>query len=181
MSTADVQPRPLDPAGGSPATAAGPIGAAPMRPDPRRWTPAPPAWLRTSRIGLVVLALVVGGGAGIGAALFRWLVFGVTWLVTGHDQFGQQGHAPSLHLPFLGIWFVLVAPVVGGLLYGPLIQRWAREARGHGVPEVMLAVAENGGRIPAGDRPLVVAALLTFTDAAGGVPEHDWALGWRTA
>ena len=42
---------------------------------------------------------------------------------------------------------MLVVPVVGGLLYGPLIQRFAREARGHGVPEVMLAVAENGGRI----------------------------------
>ena len=42
---------------------------------------------------------------------------------------------------------MLVIPVVGGLLYGPLIQRFAREARGHGVPEVMLAVAENGGRI----------------------------------
>ena len=30
---------------------------------------------------------------------------------------------------------------------GPLIFRYAREARGHGVPEVMIAVAENGGRI----------------------------------
>jgi chloride channel protein, CIC family len=28
-----------------------------------------------------------------------------------------------------------------------LIQQFAREVRGHGVPEVMLAVAENGGRI----------------------------------
>ena len=41
----------------------------------------------------------------------------------------------------------MVIPVVGGLLYGPLIYRFAREARGHGVPEVMIAVAENGGRI----------------------------------
>ena len=31
--------------------------------------------------------------------------------------------------------------------YGPLIYRYAREARGHGVPEVMIAVAHNGGRI----------------------------------
>ena len=38
-------------------------------------------------------------------------------------------------------------PVVGGLLYGPLICNWAREARGHGVPEVMIAVADEGGRI----------------------------------
>jgi CIC family chloride channel protein len=71
----------------------------------------------------------------------------VTWLVTGHDQFGQQGHVASLHLLWLGIFFVLVVPVVGGLIYGPLVARFAPEARGHGVPEVMLAVAENGGRI----------------------------------
>ncbi len=37
--------------------------------------------------------------------------------------------------------------VLGGLLYGPLIYRFAQEAHGHGVPEVMIAVAENGGRI----------------------------------
>ena len=93
------------------------------------------------------MALVVGAGAGLGAVVFRWLIYTFTWLVTGRQQFGQQGHVPSLHFPWLGIWFVLLAPVVGGLLYGPLIQRFAREARGHGVPEVMLAVAENGGRI----------------------------------
>ncbi len=48
---------------------------------------------------------------------------------------------------WLGIFFVLVVPVVGGLIYGPLVTRFAPEARGHGVPEVMLAVTENGGRI----------------------------------
>ena len=53
----------------------------------------------------------------------------------------------SLHLPWLGVGFLLVVPVLGGLIYGPLIQRFAREARGHGVPEVMIAVAEDGGRI----------------------------------
>jgi CIC family chloride channel protein len=93
------------------------------------------------------MALIVGAGAGLGAAGFRLLIFAFTWLVTGHQEFGQQGHAASLHLPWLGIWFVLIVPVLGGLLYGPLIARFAREARGHGVPEVMLAVAENGGRI----------------------------------
>jgi CIC family chloride channel protein len=93
------------------------------------------------------MALVVGAGAGIGAVGFRWLIFAVTWLATGHQQFGQQGRIASSHLPWLGIGFFVLIPVVGGLLYGPLIQRYAREARGHGVPEVMLAVAENGGRI----------------------------------
>ena len=105
------------------------------------------AWLGGARLGLAAMALLVGGVAGVGAGAFRWLIYAVTWLATGYQQFGQQGHVPSLHLPWLGIWFVLVIAAVGGLLYGPLIQRFAREARGHGVPEVMLAVAENGGRI----------------------------------
>jgi len=105
------------------------------------------AWLRGSRIGLVVMALVVGAGSGLGAVGFRWLIYAFTWLATGHDQFGQQGRVASAHLAWLGLGFFVVIPVVGGLLYGPLVQRFAREARGHGVPEVMLAVAENGGRI----------------------------------
>jgi CIC family chloride channel protein len=54
---------------------------------------------------------------------------------------------PSAHLLWLGLGFFVVIPAVGGLLYGPLIYKWAREARGHGVPEVMIAVADNGGRI----------------------------------
>ena len=104
-------------------------------------------WLGGSRLGLVAMALLVGGGAGLGAVIFRELVYAVTWAATGHEQFGQQGRVASSHLVWLGIGFFLVIPVLGGLLYGPLIQRFAREARGHGVPEVMLAVAENGGRI----------------------------------
>jgi chloride channel protein, CIC family len=104
-------------------------------------------WLRMSRLGLVVTALIVGVGGGFGAVGFRWLIYGFTWLLTGYEQFGQQGRVASPHLPWLGIWFLLLVPVVGGLLYGPLIQRFAPEARGHGVPEVMIAVAENGGRI----------------------------------
>jgi CIC family chloride channel protein len=90
---------------------------------------------------------VVGAGAGVGAAGFRWLIYAFTWLATGHDQFGQQGRVASVHLAWFGPYFVVVVPVIGGLLYGPLLQRFAPEARGHGVPEVMVAVAENGGRI----------------------------------
>ena len=104
-------------------------------------------WLRGSRPGLFILALLVGVGAGLGAVAFRYLINAFTWLATGHAAFGQQGRVPSSHLPWLGLAFFVVIPVVGGLVYGPLIYRFAREARGHGVPEVMIAVAENGGRI----------------------------------
>ena len=123
-------------------------------------------WLAGSRLGLVVMALIVGAGAGLGAALFRDLVYFFTWVFTGHRTYGEFGHTASFHFPSLGIWFVLVVPVIAGLVYGPLIQRFAPEARGHGVPEVMLAVAENGGRI----RPpvTVVKALASALCIGGG-------------
>jgi CIC family chloride channel protein len=125
------------------------------------------AWLRGSRVGLFLLAVVVGVTAGLGAIGFRYLIQVITWLATGHDQFGQAGHVVSSHLPALGLAFYVLVPVVGGLLYGPLVYRFAREARGHGVPEVMVAVAENGGRI----RPqvAVVKALASaLTIGTGG-------------
>jgi len=123
-------------------------------------------WLAESKLGLVATALVVGIGAGLGAAGFRDLLYACTWLFTGRRTYGELGHQASLNLPFLGIWFVLIVPVIAALLYGPLIHRFAREARGHGVPEVMLAVAENGGRI----RPqvVIVKALASALCMGGG-------------
>ncbi len=117
-----------------------------------RYLPASPIargwdWLRGTPGGLVVLALVVGAGAGAGAVAFRYLILGFTRLFTGHDDYAGAGHASYGGHPGVGFWFVVFVPVAGGLLYGPLIHLFAREARGHGVPEVMLAVAERGGRI----------------------------------
>jgi len=111
------------------------------------WAERVGGWLRGSRAGLFPVAVLVGVGSGLGAVVFRYLIYFFTWLATGHSQFGQQGYVGSSHLPWLGLAFFVVIPVIGGLVYGPLIYRYAREARGHGVPEVMIAVAENGGRI----------------------------------
>ena len=131
------------------------------------WAARAGGWLRETRGGLLAVALAVGAGAGLGAIAFRYLIYFFTWLATGHAQFGQQGRVASGHLPWLGLGFFVVIPVIGGLVYGPLIYRYAREARGHGVPEVMIAVAENGGRI----RPqvAVVKALASaLCIGAGG-------------
>jgi len=117
---------------------------------PQDWRRIASDWLRGSATGLVPLALVVGAGAGAGAVLFRYLILWVTELATGRRDYSDAGHVSSPHLPGLGIYFVLLVPVIGGLIYGPLIDRFAKEARGHGVPEVMLAVAERGGRIGPG-------------------------------
>ena len=121
--------------------------AAASSPPAAGWAGKTAGWLRAGRGGMFVLAVGVGTGSGLGAVAFRYLIYFFTWAATGHVEFGQQGRVPSAHLPVLGLGFFAVIPAIGGLLYGPLIYNWAREARGHGVPEVMIAVAENGGRI----------------------------------
>jgi len=60
----------------------------------------------------------------------------------------------------MGPTAVILLPALGGLVFGPLIYFFAREAKGHGVPEVMLAVAQRGGRI----RP-VVAVIKSLASA----------------
>lgn len=135
--------------------------AAPVRGREARWEP-----LRSSDTGLLVLALAVGAGAGLGAVVFRWLIVSFTRVLTGHDDYAGLGHVANPHVPWLGPWFVVLAPVVAGLVYGPLVHHFAREARGHGVPEVMYAVARRGGRI----RPQVAAvkALASALCIGGG-------------
>ena len=97
--------------------------------------------------GLTLLALSVGLGAGLGAVAFRYMILGFTEIFTGHRDYSAAGYSGNPQLPGLGIWFVCLAPVVGGLIYGPLVSRFAPEARGHGVPEVMYSVQRLGGRM----------------------------------
>jgi len=140
------------------------------RPEPTAgWAGRAVGWLRAGRGGLFLLALLVGAGSGLGAVAFRYLIYFFTWAATGHSQFGQQGRDGSAHLPWLGPGFLVVVPVIGGLLYGPLIYNWAREARGHGVPEVMIAVAEDGGRIRPQDR----AEAMATANMTGRVREKS--------
>ena len=112
------------------------------------------------------LALLVGLGAGAGAVVFRWLIKTFTLLLSGHADYSLAGHAAHPGLPGLGRWFVIGVPVVAGLLYGPLVHFFAREARGHGVPEVMYAVARKGGRIP--PQVAAVKALASALCIGGG-------------
>ena len=108
----------------------------------RQWRRNLSQWLdrhEAPESGIIMFtALVVGIGAGLGAVVFRWLIESMQTLA--YDGLGGQleGIAP-FHL--------LIIPAVGGVIVGSLIYRFAREAKGHGVPEVMEAVALRGGRI----------------------------------
>ncbi len=92
---------------------------------------------------MLALAVLVGVTTGLGSVFFRWLIsaFHELFFGTIKDWFS-----------FLGPLDVVPLPLLGGLLVGPLVYYFAREAKGHGVPEVMAAVALRGGRI----RPVVV-------------------------
>lgn len=122
--------------------------------------------LRSSNTGLLLLAMVVGLGAGGGAIVFRWLIATFTLLLSGQADYSLAGHVAHPGLPGLGRWFVIGAPVVAGLLYGPLVHFFAPEARGHGVPEVMYAVARRGGRIA--PQVAAVKALASALCIGGG-------------
>lgn len=122
--------------------------------------------LRGSNSGLLVLALMVGAGAGGGAIAFRWLITEFTRALSGHADYSIAGHAANPLVPGLGRWFVLLAPVAAGLVYSPLVHVFAREARGHGVPEVMYAVARRGGRIA--PQVAAVKALASALCIGGG-------------
>jgi len=96
-------------------------------------------------------AIVVGIGAGLGAVFLQRLI---SWVhTTSYDGLGGL-------LQWMGPFYLLVIPAVGGAIGGPIIYLFAREAKGHGVPEVMEAVALRGGRI----RPRV-AVVKAFASA----------------
>ncbi len=125
------------------------------------------ARLRTAPWGLLALAVTVGAGAGVGSIVFRWCIQTFTRAFSGHADYTAVPGAVNPHVPWLGPCFVLIAPVIGGLLYGPLVNRFAKEARGHGVPEVMVAVAQRGGRIS--PKVAVVKTLASaLTIGSGG-------------
>jgi hypothetical protein len=68
--------------------------------------------LRSSNSGLMLLALIVGLGAGGGAIVFRWLIKTFTLLLSGHADYSLAGHAAHPGLPGLGRWFVIGAPAL---------------------------------------------------------------------
>jgi len=117
---------------------------------------------------LLVMAVVVGAGVGLAAVAFRWLVTMATVVFTGTvDYSATEGHPANPWIPWLGGAFVIFAPAVGGLLYGPLVNKFAPEARGHGVPEVMYAITKRGGRIP-GKVAIVKSLASALTIGSGG-------------
>ncbi|MCZ6689703.1 MAG: chloride channel protein [Planctomycetota bacterium] len=101
----------------------------------------------------IVMAVVIGLLGGLGAVGFRYLI---AWF---QSVFFGDGADLLARAQALAWWKLILIPAAGGLLVGPIVYFFAREARGHGVPEVMEAVALRGGRIR--KRVAVIKALAS--------------------
>lgn len=95
---------------------------------------------------LSVVAIAIGVMVGYGAIIFRLLTesFQFIFMQNGHENVAEIVRG----LPW---WQVLLMPVVGGAIIGPLIHFFFPAARGDGVPEVMSAVALRGGKLDVRD------------------------------
>jgi chloride channel protein, CIC family len=108
---------------------------------------------------LSVLAFVVGIFTGLGAVGFRDLI-GIIHNLLFLGHFAVRYDANLFTPPSPWGPFVILVPVVGALGVTFLVTKFAPEARGHGVPEVMDAIYYKSGII----RP-VVAVVKSLASA----------------
>jgi len=108
---------------------------------------------------LILVSILIGTATGIFAHLFYQLIE-----FARHTAYGQGEHVGL----FAGRpWMLVVLPTVGALFVGLITYFFAREAKGHGVPEVMDALHRKGGEI----RPRVASAKAVasaLTIGSGG-------------
>jgi len=88
---------------------------------------------------LILIAAVIGVLSGLLAVVLRWMI--------GRFQVvGFGAVEPSAaYIRSLPVWLKLTVPTVAGLGVGLITRYFASEAKGHGVPEVMEAIAVRGG------------------------------------
>jgi CIC family chloride channel protein len=90
---------------------------------------------------LVLVSIVIGAATGIFAHLFFTLIEIAREFAYGAGEDGGLFAGRS--------WMLIVLPTVGALFVGLITFYFAREAKGHGVPEVMDALYRKGGEIRA--------------------------------
>ncbi|CCH48028.1 chloride channel protein [Pseudodesulfovibrio piezophilus] len=117
--------------------------------------------LKRPNIQYLFLAILIGILAGYGAVLFKYILKFMQWLF-------YQNTEDMVHMAdTVPLWMKIVMPGIGGLAVGLVVNFFASEAKGHGVPEVIQAIALRGGRI----RKRVAAAKIfasAITIGSGG-------------
>lgn len=114
---------------------------------------------------LNIFAVLIGMASGLLALAFRYLIWGSHSIAYhGGVPIGEPWRdvaAFDFSFEFfqgVGLWLLVILPL-GGLIVGLLTTYLAKEAKGHGVPEVMEAMQTRGGRLR--PRIVIVKALAS--------------------
>ena len=131
----------------------------------------------------LVLSVVVGVCAGLGAVLLASLLDVFNWLFLGQIagvELGGAAHEPE---PFRALlpavqgpprrWALLLLPGLGGLLTGWFVQKFAPEAAGHGTDAAIEAYHFRGGRV----RPVAVPVKALATSVLIGTGGNKLSCG----
>lgn len=122
---------------------------------PRRIARTIGAWIHDHPDGwLNVIGAIIGVLTALGAVLFATGLARVE-----HFSEHLQGE--------WSIWLLPVIPMVGALLTGLLVYFFAREAGGHGVPQVLDAIVRRSGKIPARIGLVKVLASICTVGSGG--------------
>ncbi len=98
---------------------------------------------------VLTVAIIIGLLGGFGAV-------GIQYAIKEFQQLFWGGEFDLSTLASVAWWQKILIPALGGIFVGLIIQYVAKEAKGHGVPEVMEAITLRNGVI----RPRVVLAKL---------------------
>ncbi|MCB0219622.1 MAG: chloride channel protein [Chrysiogenetes bacterium] len=112
-------------------------------------------------IKLLTASVLVGIASGFAGVGFHHLIILIHELALG------GGVDPVTALESVPWYYKIALPALGGLLISPMIFTWVKDARGHGVTEVMEAVARNQGRIR-GRVAVVKSITSSITIGTGG-------------
>jgi len=115
---------------------------------------------------LFVVATLIGILAGVAAWAFRLLI-GLIHNFAFYGQFSPHYDANVHSTASAWSWLIIFVPVIGGIVVVWLIENFAPEAKGHGVPEVMDAIYYRRGRIR-GVVSVVKALASAITIGTGG-------------
>src|SRR5215470_11017486 len=95
----------------------------------------------------LVLVSFLAGGIGLLAGGIAWILYKLIGLFTNLFFFHRFETAfVSPRMSHLGAW-VIVLPVIGGLIVGLMAKYGSSKIKGHGIPEAMEAVLFNKSRI----------------------------------
>ncbi|MGQ9720428.1 MAG: chloride channel protein [Candidatus Jordarchaeum sp.] len=116
-------------------------------------------FLTRRHLKLILASIVVGALGGISATVFLFLINFVSDILLSYPT--------SIWAPL-----IIVMPALGGFMVAFITYKFAPESEGHGVTEVMEAIARTGGRIRA-RIPVVKMITSALTIGSGGSAGYE--------